>query len=238
MHNDRWLQVEKILDLHQIKPIVAVIPDNADSSFFIDHPNPDFWSNVGKWQKKGWAIALHGYQHLLQKTEKYDNLSFHKKSEFVGLSLSEQVHKITKGNQIFQDNGIRPDAWIAPAHSFDKKTVSALKESTGIQVISDGIAFDIYYEDGFYWIPQQIGRFRKFPFGLWTICLHPNSMSTANVEEFEAQLIRYRRYFVNYSDLQLRKRKKNIADKLLKLIHKSVRRESLQVQRAGKQSIV
>ena len=80
MHNDRWLQVEKILDLHQIKPIVAVIPDNADSSFFIDPPDPDFWPNVQKWQNKGWAIALHGYQHLLQKTVGAKPLLFKKNS--------------------------------------------------------------------------------------------------------------------------------------------------------------
>ena len=53
-----WEPVEQILDAEGIRPIVAVIPDNADPSMRIEPEKADFWERVRTWQAKGWAIGL------------------------------------------------------------------------------------------------------------------------------------------------------------------------------------
>ena len=64
----RWQTIEDLFDLHAIKPLVAVVPDNRDPNLEKDTPDPAFWDKVRRWQHKGWTIALHGYQHVLRPT--------------------------------------------------------------------------------------------------------------------------------------------------------------------------
>ena len=73
---------------------------------------------------------------------------------------------------------MRPDAWVAPGHSFDATTVRVLRES-GIDVVSDGFFARRIRHLDVTWIPQQLWRFRRMPAGLWTVCLHANTMDEA-----------------------------------------------------------
>jgi hypothetical protein len=48
-----WREAESILDANDVRPIVAVIPDNRDAKMLIDEPDPDFWERTRGWQARG-----------------------------------------------------------------------------------------------------------------------------------------------------------------------------------------
>lgn len=214
MHWARWERAVALLDAYDIRPIVAVIPDNRDDTLHIDPPRVDFWEVVSEWHRKGWTIGLHGYQHRYV-TQEGGLVPISRKSEFAGLALEIQEEKIRKGWRIFQSHGLKPTVWIAPGHSFDKNTLVALKRETDIEVISDGIALNCFMNDGFYWIPQQLWRFRKMPFGTYTICLHPNTLTARAFQQLEQDLSKHRQLFIGVSDVRFSARAKNSLEKIL-----------------------
>jgi predicted deacetylase len=208
MDQHKWQQIEQLLDQYQIKPLVAVIPDNQDPKLKLNPENPNFWQQVSTWQQKGWEIALHGFQH---KYVTKDNglVPISDKSEFAGLSLPEQIQKIKQGWEIFQKNQIKANVWIAPSHSFDQNTCQALKQETNIQIISDGISLFPYQAHGFFWVPQQLWKFKKMPFGLYTICLHPNTMQAQEFKILAQNIAQNRHLFINFSQVKLAARNKS-----------------------------
>ena len=179
MHRRRWQQIEQVLDSHGVRPIVAVTPDNRDPKLSVDPPDPAFWERVRSWSVKGWTVGMHGYTHLMHATQRPPLLPFYRRSEFAGLPLEEQVAKIRASWRLFVANGVAPQIWVAPAHSFDLLTLEALRRETPIRMVSDGIAWDTYREHALSWIPQQLWRLAERPSGLWTVCLHPNTMDDA-----------------------------------------------------------
>ena len=180
-----WNRMEKILNSYSIKPIVGVIPNNQDSSMVkVYKKNNDFWKKVKQWQKSGWIIAMHGYDHVYITDDGGIN-PIQKRSEFAGVSLKKQEDKIKNGIEIFKSNGIIPDVFFAPSHTFDENTLLALKKNSDIRIISDTIANNIYFENDFYFLPQQSGRVRKLPFKFVTFCYHPNTMCDSDFNELE-----------------------------------------------------
>ena len=184
MDKRKWDKIETICDKYEIKPLIAVIPNNKDKSMMVDKYDEKFWDKIRDWQKKGWHIALHGFEHLYV-TNKSGFLPFNKQSEFAGLSLKEQMIKIKKGWAIFQKEQIKSNIWIAPSHTFDRNTLLALKQETNIDKISDGIALFPFIKYEFKWLPQQVWKFRKMPFGVWTSCFHPNTMNENEFHNLE-----------------------------------------------------
>ena len=186
-----WRQVEALLAEHNVKPILAVVPDNQDPNLDVNPPVDNFWHRVRVWQSKGFTIALHGYQHVYVNRNS-GVIGRNSYSEFAGLSEEEQAAKIDAGLEIFSNEKVRADAWVAPAHSFDQTTLKVLARH-GIRHISDGYAWRPYRDrDGRIWAPQQIGRFRWMPSGVWTVCLHCNHWTAADIREFAADLERFR----------------------------------------------
>jgi peptidoglycan/xylan/chitin deacetylase (PgdA/CDA1 family) len=213
MDRDKWNRIEQVLDRYNVKPIVAVIPSNEDPKQNIDEYDHTFWEKVKKWQEKGWAIALHGYNHVY--TTKHGGLvPINKKSEFAGLPYEAQEEKIKKGISIFRRHGIEPNIWVAPAHTFDKNTLKALKQHTNIQIISDGIALNPYKRYGFTWIPCQSWEFGNQKNGTFTVCLHPNTMSENRFMNLSESLARNSEKMIQISSTYLRNDHFTIADKL------------------------
>lgn len=210
----RWERIATLLDAYNIKPIVGVIPDNRDTTFYIDPPRADFWDVISRWHQKDWTIGLHGYQHLYV-TQEGGLVPINMKSEFAGLSLQTQQQKIRKGWRIFRSHDLKPTVWIAPGHSFDKNTLYALSSETEINIISDGIALNCFMSDGFYWIPQQLWRFRKMPFGTYTICLHPNNMDGRAFQQLEQDLKKNGGLFISLTDITFSEQSKNSLEKIL-----------------------
>tara|TARA_B100000780_G_C21012749_1_gene405637 strand:- start:102 stop:869 length:768 start_codon:yes stop_codon:yes gene_type:complete len=214
MDHEKWEYLEKLFDEFSIKPLVAVVPDNTDKSLIHKKADPFFWKKALSWQNKSWGIALHGYQHNMHPTNSKQILPFYKRSEFSGLPYEDQALKIRKGYKIMQSHGLNPNIWIGPAHCFNKLTLKAIANETPIKIVSDGMALNYYYEDNFYWIPQQLWNFKKKDSGLWTICIHPNTMSNEDLNRFRNAIIEYKDKIISLSDIKLIKRKKSIHDKL------------------------
>jgi predicted deacetylase len=209
MNFKRWDYLENLFDNFNIKPLVAVVPDNLDKGLVCNKENPLFWNKVISWQNKGWTIGLHGYQHDMHPTNAKQILPIYKRSEFSGLSYQEQAKKIKKGYKILKDHGINPTVWIAPAHCFDKITLRAIFNETPIRMVSDGIAFDQYFEENFFWIPQQLWDFKFQKKGLWTICMHPNGMNDESLELFKENLILYKNNIISLDEVKLNKKRKS-----------------------------
>jgi hypothetical protein len=194
---------------------VAVIPDCQDKELKYEKPMKDFWLKVKEWENKGWTIAMHGYQHLSFETKSPSFVPFHKRSEFAGLPYEIQAQKIKNAWEIFNEAGIKPKVWVAPFHSFDKNTLLALKNLTEIRIISDCFAFDVFFHEDFYFIPQQLWNFKIMPFGLWTICLHPNTMKENDLEKLKDWFKKYRNLFMSPHEIELKKRKWSFLEKFI-----------------------
>jgi hypothetical protein len=184
-----WERLEPVLLRFGVKPILAVVPDNRDPSLVVGPARVDFWERVRHWQQVGWTIALHGYQHLYE-TRDAGLLGVNAYSEFSGLTESVQAAKLDAALDVFRAHGVRAQAWVAPAHSFDRTTVRLLVDR-GVRVISDGFYLRPVHRYGAMWIPQQLWRFRPAPVGLWTVCFHANGMDECAIARFEADVERY-----------------------------------------------
>ena len=182
-----WDEIESALLAKNIKPILAVVPDNKDPELEVGEARDDFWDRVRGWQAKGWTIGLHGYQHRYV-TGEAGIIGLNYRSEFAGLPESEQREKLTAAVAIFKREQVKPDLWVAPGHSFDSTTVKVLRE-LGITVISDGFTrLPFRDSEGTCWLPQQIWRFRKVPDGVFTICMHPNGWTQKQTLSFKADM--------------------------------------------------
>lgn len=218
MNHDKWAMFEEIIDKFNIKPIVAVIPSNEDSSIKFANEDIHFWQKVKCWQDKGWGIAIHGHNHIFT-SDKFGIFSFNNYSEFAGLQLIEQKEKIRKALEIFRIHKIDPEYFIAPAHSFDLNTLKALRTETKIRVIIDGIALFPYYKFGFHFVPQQIWKFRRFPFGFWTCCFHPSTSNSNDLINFEKFVFRNKKKFPTNLENLIINRKLSFFDNLMYKIY-------------------
>lgn len=220
MNWEKWLQMEVLLDKYQVKPLIAVIPNNADDMQKIDPPKKTFWEWLKKLENKGWVIGLHGNDHVY-KTEEGGINPIHKRSEFAGLSLAEQKDKIKKGYTKLKSEGFNPRIFVAPSHTFDLNTLEALKQESDINIISDTLAFYPYKTNDFIFIPQQLGTARTiFLPGAYTFCYHPNTMDDKAFDTLEAFIRKNSFKFLAFNRIDLTNVKaKSIFDKLLSITY-------------------
>jgi peptidoglycan/xylan/chitin deacetylase (PgdA/CDA1 family) len=190
-----WAEIESVLIQREIKPLLAVVPDNQDPVLQADPPVGDFWERVRTWQDRGWTISLHGFQHRYV-SRNAGLVAIRKKSEFAGLPAGEQQNKLRRGVEILEHEGITPRVWIAPGNTFDATTVALLPEF-GIRVICDGYfrvpyAVPLTASDGWMiWVPQQLFYFRPAPSGVWTVCYHHNEWTAAQTRKFREDVDSY-----------------------------------------------
>lgn len=218
MDAKKWQIVENILDTYGVCPMVGVIPANEDRKLQIDVADTEFWAKVKAWEKKGWAIALHGYDHCFISNAGMNGLNpLWERSEFAGVPLEEQKEKIRKGVAVFRENGIELKYFFAPAHTYDEHTLQALREESNIRVISDTIATHPYRMGDFVFIPQLGGRCSemKLP-GMWTFCLHPSAMKEEDFAATERFLQAHKDEMIGFDEVNLTKLKsKNLMSRLL-----------------------
>ena len=219
MDLEKWAHMEKLLDKYGIKPIFGIIPKNADDSLVsIYERNPDFWSLIHSWIDKGWTPAMHGYEH--RYVTKYGGINpVNKRSEFAGLPYEEQAEKIRNGYQILVEHGIEPGIFFAPSHTFDDNTLKAIKNETPIRIISDTVAWDVYKDGEFWFIPQQSGSVRRLPFKTVTFCYHPNTMSDRAYVVLERFLSVYEGCFIEPSNINKVARHRGVIDIALQRIY-------------------
>ncbi|MGD9202343.1 MAG: DUF2334 domain-containing protein [Chitinispirillia bacterium] len=215
MDNKKWSKIEEVCDRFNIKPIVAVIPNNKSKFNENENYDPDFWKKVKTWQNKGWHIALHGYDHIYIDKPGKAIIPINKYSEFAGLPYEQQFDKIRKGLEIFHKNNINTHLWVAPAHTFDRITLKALRKTGIIKTICDGFSLFPFNKYGFLWIPQQHWGFVERKVGIWTTCLHPDNVTGNELKKMEEFLqIHHGEFICDLEDLTraFQNRKKSIVD--------------------------
>lgn len=201
MHWVRYFQLLELFGSHDLKPLLGVIPDNQDPELRRHaHCEFDFWEHIRDRQATGWDIAVHGYQHLLG-AEAPESSGPNKRTEFAGLPYSVQYDKLKQAVSIFRKQGLRADTFMAPAHSFDRTTLEALKD-VGIYTITDGYALYPTWRHGILFVPQQFANPRRMPFGVYTFCLHPNSMTDTQFAMIAAFLQRNRHEVIAFSEAE------------------------------------
>ena len=217
MFKKKWDRIEKILIKHDIKPLVAVIPNNKDISLNHNKYNKNFWKKVNQWKKNKWDIGIHGYSHSINSNSS-GILGINNKSEFSNLSINKQKKMILKSFNLFKKKKINLSYWIAPFHSFDKNTIKIINELNSKIIISDGFSYRPFTHLGLKWVPQQLWKFYNIPFGLWTICLHPNYMNDEDFNKIEKVFKNHKEKFVSIKSIGSKFPKKNIFDNIFEFL--------------------
>jgi hypothetical protein len=150
----------------------------------VSPPRQDFWQTIRKLANSGWTVAQHGFSHRYLNSEA-GLLDITHQSEFTGLTYAEQYQKISQGKQILENKLARNiDWWMAPSHSFDQTTCRVLKDLK-FNYITDGLAIFPFSRFGLTWLPQQLWQPVNLPFGIWTICIHPNKVNSNYLERLD-----------------------------------------------------
>ena len=195
----KWHQIENLLKKHEVAPLVAVIPENADPDLKKNERNDSaFEECLFRWIAQSWEIGIHGYDHILRESSK-GLVGINKFSEFVDVKLEKQYEKIDKSLKNFRQRGIAANFWVAPAHGLDINTLVSLKLLSPNLIISDGLSYRPYTRFGIRWLPQQLWNPHLPYFGTWTLCLHPNEMTEENFEALDKFLILNRANVKNFS---------------------------------------
>ncbi len=177
----RWQRFLPLIEEFGLRPILAVVPDNQDRELILSPPDPQFWARMRAMEAAGATIGLHGYRHLCLSLGR-SLLPLHRHSEFAGVPEETQGEWIREGLGILRGQGLNPRIFVAPRHGFDQATLRALGQE-GIPLLSDGFARLPFIRGGLIWIPQQLwGPVAKNK-GLWTICIHSNSATDAQVAQ-------------------------------------------------------
>ncbi len=190
MDVEKWTRIEALCEQYNIHPLVGVIPNNQDKHMSHYPFDNHFWTEtLDRWHKKGWRIAMHGYEHTYSVRGKLAGglNPVQDCSEYAGLSIDEQRRKIRLGLDVFKSHGHElPDVFFAPSHTYDENTVLVIRETGVIRFISDSIALRPYQKWGISFVPVQTGNPRSLPFfRLVTIACHPNTMSNEAISNLK-----------------------------------------------------
>ncbi len=209
-------KLKYVFETYNIRPIVAVIPNNKDKNLVYENSiyGENFWVLIKSLEKKfKWKVGIHGFEHnYVQKNSGI--LRINNFSEFAGLEYSHQKQKIEKALNIFNKYNLSTDLFIAPAHSFDKITLKVLID-LGINKISDGFyTYPGKDKNGLFWIPQQLWDFKLKKKGIWTINLHINSWKDNDFDNFTKKIKLFKESIVdfNYVEKNYSNKKLNVLD--------------------------
>ncbi len=192
----RWHRLRAVMYRFGVRPILAGVPDNRDPDLCVSDPDPAFWEEMQAMQRGGATIALHGYRHLCQQSGR-SLVPLDGTGEFGGESFEVQRQRIRPGLGMLPAFGLNPKLFVAPRHSLDRTTLRALR-AEGIRFVSDGFTRRPFLRGGVMWIPQQLWSPIAKSHGLWTICLHPNTMDDAEFGALEVFLMDHVEQFTSF----------------------------------------
>lgn len=185
---ERFFAFKELLDRYQIKPLIGVVPDNQDAHLIKKDKSAkapeDFPGYLKELKEEGWQIAMHGYQHIYT-TSAGGLFPLNDFSEFAGLPFEKQSDMLRAGREQLLEQGIETDIFMAPAHSYDKNTLRALKEN-GFFKITDGFGSRPYLFGGitFYPISFHLEKTLKKKTGYSTLVIHTDTVSESDLERY------------------------------------------------------
>ena len=199
MARQRFERLMNITKRYEIRPILAVVPDNRDPELIIDKLDPQFWARMRDLESGGATIALHGFRHVCQSRGR-SYLGLHAETEFAGVREERQAEWIRSGLETLRQHGLSPRLFVAPRHGFDSSTLRALVD-VGMPFLSDGFASRPFTRRGVVWIPQQLWEPIEKSHGLWTICLHTNTASIHLEDKLAKFLDRFADQFTTFDEV-------------------------------------
>ncbi len=190
MNWDNFQFFTDLLLKRDMTAILGVVPKCEDPKLIVSEPAEEFWSHIASLESAGFKISQHGFRHV------YDSngdtmLLGNTRSEFAGLSYEMQMNRLSYGKRLLEEKGFSIDTFMAPGHSFDLTTVNCLKE-LGFKYITDGYNLWPFSLHGLKFIPQLFSSPHGLSFGVYTTCLHLNSLSFQQMELLVRQLDRYK----------------------------------------------
>jgi predicted deacetylase len=195
------------------------VPDNKDEMLQINEKKADFWQYIRTLENEGWTIAQHGVYHVYT-TKKMGRFPLNRLSEFAGLPYNKQYEMLFNGKNILEENGIKTDIFMAPAHSFDKNTLKALK-NLGFTKITDGFGEMPYISGGLTFYPisyKQTSSLKKNK-GYTTFVVHSNTMNDKDFNRYEKLFKDNREKLISYSELlKLDSKKRNVFENIKEYI--------------------
>jgi predicted deacetylase len=187
------------LSLDQDLPLlVGVVPNCLDQTLVVEPARAAFWDTVRGWSDRGWSIAQHGYTHQYV-TRDPGLLRLGGKSELAGLSYEEQFSKLQAGKQILMEQGVWQPVFMAPSHSFDEATLRALA-ALDFKYLTDGCGVYPYKFGDLTAVPQLFASPLHFGFGVYSICLHVNTLSDAEVQRIVGFVKKNRSRFISFEE--------------------------------------
>ena len=205
MNYNKFARVRDIFLKYKIKPLLGVVPANTDEKLMGMRKQGSYKADELVWKEiknladsNGWQIALHGYHHNYSKMDG-GLLNINQRSEFAGDSYMIQTEKIVAGKKILIEKGLDPIAFMAPAHSFDENTLKALN-NCGIYIITDGKGVYPYKIGDILLMPVPLSMFWDLPFGIYTICLHANTMHEKDFVKLERFIRKNRNKCISFGE--------------------------------------
>lgn len=201
MDYEKFYKMKQILDTYQIKPLIGVVPFNEDKNLMRSPKMEDFAGFLQGLTNEGWVVALHGYEHLYS-TSKGGLFPLNHFSEFAGLSFEKQDEMIAKGKDRLASWGIATDIFMAPAHSFDKNTLKALKKN-GFVYVTDGFGKKPFVRNGLIFLPIAIKQSDcyKDTEGYTTLVYHTNTMDDKDFERCKKMFEDNRESLISYEEM-------------------------------------
>ena len=180
MDHAKFARARAHFEASGVRPLMGVVPDNQDPDLQIDAPDPSFWETMRSLRKSGWGISQHGYRHLIHTSDR-GLLGITPRSEFAGRPLDAQCKDLADGKAILAEEGLETVVFMAPFHSYDKATLTALK-TLGFTTLTDGYGLFSWREEGLTFVPQLFERPANFGVGIYTLCLHLNNMRNEDID--------------------------------------------------------
>lgn len=197
---EKFRRLERLLDENKIAPLIGIVPDNQDPNLMRNPAMPEFDEQIRKWEAKDWFFAMHGWKHIYT-TKKGGLFPLNNFSEFAGVSGDKQREMIFDGKEKLQKMGVTTNIFMAPAHSFDKNTLSLLKEA-GFRYITDGFGVYPYEWKGLTFLPIAFQRSKDIERkeGYTTLVFHTNTMQEQEFADFEKILKEHKNDFISYKE--------------------------------------
>mgnify|MGYP003302432945 CR=1 FL=1 len=197
---EKFRRLEKMLDENRIVPLLGIVPDNQDPNLMRNPAMPDFDVQIKKWEAKNWVLAMHGWKHIYT-TKRGGLFPLNNFSEFAGVPKEKQREMIHDGKEKLLKNGVDTDIFMAPAHSFDKNTLTVLKEA-GFRYITDGFGMEPYQWRGLTFLPIAFQKNKDIEkaAGYTTIVFHTNTMKEQDFLNFEKMLQKHKDDFISYKE--------------------------------------
>ena len=192
---DRFDALSRDLDLPLL---VGVVPHCLDETLVVEPVRDAFWATIRGWASRGWTIAQHGFTHQYV-TQDPGILRLGSKSELAGLSYEKQFAKLHSGKQIMIEQGVWQPVFMAPSHSFDDMTLRALAD-LDFKYLTDGCGVYPYKLGDLTAVPQLFASPVHFGFGVYSICLHVNTLNDAQIDKIIAFVQKNRARFISFDE--------------------------------------